>query len=203
MLIDIANAVGGYLHDVFIGTADWGILIGYIAQAMFAMRFVVQWIASERAGRECGADCVLGVLHWRRIDAARLRALPEGSRVHHWASLRCIRVSAQSAIRHAQRRNCDGGVIEFAPFGTIRSLFPVGQKSRRTVRQRFFVQAEAYRPAARASAANPRSRSAIRSSGSSSPIWKRIVGPPGAHLVAVRYSVQSNRMARLSKPPQE
>ena len=29
------------------------------------------------------------------------------------------------------------------------------------------------------------------------------VGPPGAHLVAVRYSVQSNRIARLSKPPQE
>ncbi|HUL87365.1 MAG TPA: lipid-A-disaccharide synthase N-terminal domain-containing protein [Pseudolabrys sp.] len=51
MLIDIANSVGGYLHDVFIGTADWGILIGYVAQAMFAMRFVVQWIASERAGK--------------------------------------------------------------------------------------------------------------------------------------------------------
>ena len=49
MLIDIANAVGGYLHDVFIGNADWGILIGYVAQIMFAMRFVVQWIASERA----------------------------------------------------------------------------------------------------------------------------------------------------------
>lgn len=51
MLIDIAQAVGGYLHDVFIGNADWGILVGYIAQMLFAMRFVVQWIASERAGR--------------------------------------------------------------------------------------------------------------------------------------------------------
>ena len=51
MLIDIANSVGGYLHDVFIGNADWEILIGYVAQVMFAMRFVVQWIASERAGR--------------------------------------------------------------------------------------------------------------------------------------------------------
>ena len=51
MLIDIANAVGGYLHDVFIGNADWGILVGYVAQIFFAMRFVVQWIASERAGR--------------------------------------------------------------------------------------------------------------------------------------------------------
>jgi lipid-A-disaccharide synthase-like uncharacterized protein len=51
MLVDIAQAVGGYLHDVFIGNADWGILVGYIAQMLFAMRFVVQWIASERAGR--------------------------------------------------------------------------------------------------------------------------------------------------------
>ena len=50
MLIDITRAFGGYLHDVFLGNADWGILIGYIAQGMFAMRFVVQWIASERAG---------------------------------------------------------------------------------------------------------------------------------------------------------
>ncbi len=51
MLVDITKAVGGYLHDVFLGNLDYGILVGYIAQAMFAMRFVVQWIASERAGK--------------------------------------------------------------------------------------------------------------------------------------------------------
>jgi lipid-A-disaccharide synthase-like uncharacterized protein len=51
MLIDISRALGGYLHDVFVGNIDYGILIGYVAQIMFAMRFVVQWIASERAGR--------------------------------------------------------------------------------------------------------------------------------------------------------
>ena len=51
MLIDISSSVGGYLHDVFIRNADWGIIIGYVAQILFAMRFVVQWIASERAGR--------------------------------------------------------------------------------------------------------------------------------------------------------
>ena len=50
MLIDLSRAVGDYLHDVFLGNLDWAILVGYIAQAMFAMRFVVQWIASERAG---------------------------------------------------------------------------------------------------------------------------------------------------------
>ena len=50
MLIELSRAVGDYLHDVFVGNLDWAILVGYIAQAMFAMRFVVQWIASERAG---------------------------------------------------------------------------------------------------------------------------------------------------------
>lgn len=51
MLIEIARSVGGYLQNVFFGTWDWGIMIGYVAQLMFAMRFVVQWIASERAGK--------------------------------------------------------------------------------------------------------------------------------------------------------
>src|SRR5215216_1204401 len=52
-------------------------------------------------------------------------------------------------------------------------------------------------------AAKPRSRSAIRSETSSSPIWKRSVGPPGSHFVAVRYSAQSNQITRLSYPPHE
>jgi len=51
MLIDIANAVGGYLHDVFIVRLDWWVLLGFVAQAFFTARFAVQWIASERAGR--------------------------------------------------------------------------------------------------------------------------------------------------------
>jgi lipid-A-disaccharide synthase-like uncharacterized protein len=51
MLIDLSRAVGNDLADVFLGHLDWGILIGYVAQTLFAMRFVVQWIASERAGR--------------------------------------------------------------------------------------------------------------------------------------------------------
>ncbi len=51
MLIDLSNAVGNYFLDVFFREIDWGILIGYVAQTLFAMRFVVQWIASERAGR--------------------------------------------------------------------------------------------------------------------------------------------------------
>ena len=51
MLIDIAQAVGGYLHDVFLVRLSWVVLVGYAGQALFTMRFLVQWIASERAGR--------------------------------------------------------------------------------------------------------------------------------------------------------
>ena len=51
MLIDLSNAVGDYLHDVFIVRLDWWVLLGFFAQAFFTMRFLVQWIASERAGR--------------------------------------------------------------------------------------------------------------------------------------------------------
>jgi lipid-A-disaccharide synthase-like uncharacterized protein len=51
MLIDLANAVGSYLHDVFVVRLDWWVLLGFTAQAFFTARFAVQWIASERAGR--------------------------------------------------------------------------------------------------------------------------------------------------------
>jgi lipid-A-disaccharide synthase-like uncharacterized protein len=51
MLIDLAQAVGGYLHDVFYGNLDWWVVLGVVAQFLFTMRFVVQWIASERARR--------------------------------------------------------------------------------------------------------------------------------------------------------
>ena len=40
-----------YLHDVFVVKFDAWVALGFIAQAFFTMRFVVQWIASERARR--------------------------------------------------------------------------------------------------------------------------------------------------------
>ncbi|OYW61659.1 MAG: hypothetical protein B7X99_02710 [Rhizobiales bacterium 17-65-6] len=51
MLIELSNAVGDYLHDVFIVQIDGWVILGFVAQVMFTMRFVVQWVASERAGR--------------------------------------------------------------------------------------------------------------------------------------------------------
>ena len=40
-----------WLHTVFIEQFDGWILLGFVAQALFTMRFVVQWLASERAKR--------------------------------------------------------------------------------------------------------------------------------------------------------
>src|SRR5712671_5770509 len=51
MLIDLSNALGGYFYDVFVVRLDWWLALGFFAQALFTARFLVQWIASERAGR--------------------------------------------------------------------------------------------------------------------------------------------------------
>jgi lipid-A-disaccharide synthase-like uncharacterized protein len=51
MLIELARSVGGYLHDVFVTRLDAWVLLGFVAQGFFTARFVVQWIASERAGK--------------------------------------------------------------------------------------------------------------------------------------------------------
>jgi lipid-A-disaccharide synthase-like uncharacterized protein len=51
VLVNLSHALGAYLVDVFVKRADWWLLLGFVAQAMFTARFLVQWIASERAGR--------------------------------------------------------------------------------------------------------------------------------------------------------
>jgi lipid-A-disaccharide synthase-like uncharacterized protein len=51
MLVDLSNAVGTYLWDVFVIRLDWWVLLGFAAQALFTARFLVQWIASERMGK--------------------------------------------------------------------------------------------------------------------------------------------------------
>jgi lipid-A-disaccharide synthase-like uncharacterized protein len=56
---DIFNALGAYLHDVFVIKIDGWVILGFVAQAMFTMRFVVQWIASERARKS-----VIPVAFW-------------------------------------------------------------------------------------------------------------------------------------------
>ena len=51
MLIQLSRDIGDYLYEVFVAKFDLWLVFGIVAQMLFAMRFVVQWIASEKAGR--------------------------------------------------------------------------------------------------------------------------------------------------------
>ncbi|MBJ3778336.1 lipid-A-disaccharide synthase N-terminal domain-containing protein [Acuticoccus mangrovi] len=48
---DVLAGLGAWFHAVFVEQFDVWIAIGFLAQAMFSARFLIQWIASERAGR--------------------------------------------------------------------------------------------------------------------------------------------------------
>jgi lipid-A-disaccharide synthase-like uncharacterized protein len=45
------DAIVSWFHIVFVEGFDVWVIWGFVAQFMFMMRFVVQWIASERAKR--------------------------------------------------------------------------------------------------------------------------------------------------------
>jgi lipid-A-disaccharide synthase-like uncharacterized protein len=51
MLTDLIRELTAYLNEVFVQQLNWWVALGFAAQALFSMRFLVQWIASERAGR--------------------------------------------------------------------------------------------------------------------------------------------------------
>ena len=51
MLVDLSQTVGGYLHKVFVVSWDGWVILGFLGQGLFTARFLVQWIASEKAGR--------------------------------------------------------------------------------------------------------------------------------------------------------
>lgn len=51
MIVQLSRDLGAYLYDVFVARFDVWLAFGLAAQVLFAMRFVVQWIASEKAGR--------------------------------------------------------------------------------------------------------------------------------------------------------
>jgi lipid-A-disaccharide synthase-like uncharacterized protein len=50
MLIQVGNDVRAYVYDVFVARFDFWLAFGIVAQFLFGGRFLVQWIASERAG---------------------------------------------------------------------------------------------------------------------------------------------------------
>jgi lipid-A-disaccharide synthase-like uncharacterized protein len=55
----MSHAVGNYFVDVFFTRLDWWVALGIVAQLLFTARFVIQWIASERAGHS-----VIPVAFW-------------------------------------------------------------------------------------------------------------------------------------------
>ena len=59
LLIQISRDLGTYLYDVFVTRFDFWLAFGIVAQLLFGARFVVQWIASERAGRS-----VMPLMFW-------------------------------------------------------------------------------------------------------------------------------------------
>ena len=59
MLVSLPQAVGDYLQNVFFLQLNWWVLLGYAGQSLFSMRFIVQWVASERVGRS-----VIPVAFW-------------------------------------------------------------------------------------------------------------------------------------------
>jgi lipid-A-disaccharide synthase-like uncharacterized protein len=51
MIAQVMDHVAEYLRSVFITGLDLAAVVGLLGQAFFSARFLVQWIASERAGR--------------------------------------------------------------------------------------------------------------------------------------------------------
>jgi lipid-A-disaccharide synthase-like uncharacterized protein len=51
VLADLSRMIGDYLQQVFVMSLNWWVVLGFVAQGLFTMRFLVQWMASERAGR--------------------------------------------------------------------------------------------------------------------------------------------------------
>ena len=131
-----------------------------VAQILFTMRFVVQWIASERAGRS-----VIPIAFWifsigGGADAAGLCARPPRPGLHPRPGVRPVHLSPQHLLIFASAQAASAGRAA-EPHGRHRCAAAVARKARARDRR-------------------------SRSSTSSSPMWKRSVGPPGAQCVAVR-----------------
>ena len=58
-MTDVFHNLLSYLNDVFVNKFNAWVALGFAAQGFFTMRFVVQWIASERARRS-----VIPVAFW-------------------------------------------------------------------------------------------------------------------------------------------
>jgi lipid-A-disaccharide synthase-like uncharacterized protein len=51
MLIAIGQEISAIFYDAFVAKFDFWLVFGIVAQLLFAARFIVQWISSEKAGK--------------------------------------------------------------------------------------------------------------------------------------------------------
>ena len=58
-MADFIQPLGNYLYEVFVVRLDGWAVLGFLAQALFSARFLIQWIVSERARRS-----VIPVAFW-------------------------------------------------------------------------------------------------------------------------------------------
>lgn len=73
MIYAFSDHLRAYLYDVFIARFDFWLAFGLLAQLTFAARFLVQWIASERA-----KDSVIPMSFWFLSIAGGLMTLVYG-----------------------------------------------------------------------------------------------------------------------------
>ena len=73
----IADGLGQIMEHVSGSTDQAWLALGFFGQAIFAARFPVQWIASERHGESVIPPAFWWVLHIRRGDVVLLRAFAQ------------------------------------------------------------------------------------------------------------------------------
>ena len=115
MLIAFSHGLVDYLYDVFVARFDFWLAFGIVAQLLFTARFIVQWIASERAGRS-----VMPLAFWMFSIAGGLMTLVYGlvrrEPDHHHGPGACrLHLRAQpDADLQGARRKAQGAAAQAA-----------------------------------------------------------------------------------------
>ena len=121
------DALSNYLHDVFVVQFDAWVVLGFVAQALFSARFLVQWIASERAGRSVVPTAFWVFSIGGGVLLSRLFALPQGPGLHRRARARLVHLYAQPLFRAARagsgRRLMHRGEAALQIGGEIADIF--------------------------------------------------------------------------------
>ena len=76
--------------------------VGFAAQAMFSMRFIMQWLASEKRAPQRRAGDFLVFQLRGRLDAVHLRDLSHGPGFHPRPGLRSFHLCPQYPFHHTR-----------------------------------------------------------------------------------------------------